>query len=158
MAEPLRILMLCLGNICRSPLAEGALRAQLQAAGLEHRLEVDSAGIGGWHVGQPPDPRAIACAARHGVEIGGLRARRLSAADFFRFDHLLCADAGNVDAARFRAPDARVRARVRLLADYALGASDEVPDPYHGDDADFERVWNMLERMACAIVAKVAFG
>ncbi|WP_309297128.1 low molecular weight protein-tyrosine-phosphatase, partial [Enterobacter hormaechei] len=89
---PMKLLVVCLGNICRSPMAEGALRARLDASPLAGRVQVDSAGTGDWHVGEPPDRRAIACAAGHGVDISGLRARQLHAADFDRFDWILCAD------------------------------------------------------------------
>lgn len=101
----MKLLVVCLGNICRSPMAEGALRARLDASPLAGRVQVDSAGTGDWHVGEPPDRRAIACAAGHGVDIGGLRARQLHAADFDRFDWILCADEANLrDAGRLVAP------------------------------------------------------
>lgn len=158
MAEPLRILMICLGNICRSPMAEGALRARVEAAGLQRRVEVDSVGTGGWHAGNPPDPRAIACAARNGVDIGMLRARQLNAADFSHYDHLLCADADNLADVLARAPDAQSRKRVQLLSDFASAANAPVPDPYYGDDSDFDHAWSMVDGMAEAIVGRIADG
>lgn len=100
----MKLLVVCLGNICRSPMAEGALRARLEASPLAGRVQVDSAGTGDWHVGEPPDRRAIACAAGHGVDIGGLRARQLQAADFDRFDWILCADEANLRDAGRRSP------------------------------------------------------
>ncbi|KAG1181437.1 hypothetical protein G6F35_015904 [Rhizopus arrhizus] len=104
----MKLLVVCLGNICRSPMAEGALRARLDASPLAGRVQVDSAGTGDWHVGEPPDRRAIACAAGHGVDIGGLRARQLQAVDFDRFDWILCADEANLrDAGRLAAPAQR---------------------------------------------------
>lgn len=92
----MRVLIVCLGNICRSPMGEGALRARLDEARLSRRIEVDSAGTGDWHAGDPPDPRAIRCARGHGVDISGLRARQVRGADFEHFDWLLCADGSNL--------------------------------------------------------------
>ena len=157
MAEPLRVLVVCLGNICRSPMAEGALRARIEAARLGHRITVDSVGTGGWHVGEPPDPRSIATAARHGVDISGLRARKLHARDYRDFDRLLCADLDNLAEVRRRAPDAAAAARASLLLDWAGQGSDaEVPDPYTGGDHDFEQVWALVDDAARAIVDRVA--
>src|SRR5690606_39811332 len=113
-----RSLVVCLGNICRSPMAEGALRARLREAGFDDRVEVDSAGTGDWHVGQPPDLRAIATAHRHGVDIGGLRARQLDRADFEDFDWLLCADDTNLRDVRALAPRSG-RARSALFMEWA---------------------------------------
>ena len=153
MSRPVRLLMLCLGNICRSPMAEGAFRARLQAAGLDHEVEVDSAGIGPWHAGQPPDPRAITCARGHGVDIADQRARQLTAADFHHFDWILAADQDNLHALQRRRPrDAN--ARTVLLLPWAMPDDDlaAVPDPYTGDADDFERVWGMVDRAAQAAV------
>ncbi len=156
MAEPLRLLVVCLGNICRSPLAEGVLRQRIAEAGLERRILVDSAGTGGWHAGEPPDRRSIANAARHGVDISGLRARKLRAADYREFHWLLCADRDNLADVRSRAP-ADASARSALLLDWAgLGQGAEVPDPYTGGPDDFEQVWQLVDRAARAIVAGVA--
>ena len=154
MAEPLRLLFVCLGNICRSPLAEGALRARLHAAGLAHRYTLDSAGLGSWHAGAPPDPRTISVAARHGVDIAELRARQLRPADYSEFDWLLCADRDNLRAVRTAAP-ADARAQTALLLQWAgQGEDAEIPDPYTGTDADFERVWALVDAAAAAIVAR----
>ncbi len=148
-----RRLRVCLGNICRSPMAEGALRARLQAAGLADAVLVDSAGLGDWHVGAPPDPRAIACAARHGVDISGQRARRLGMPDHEAFDLLLCADAGVLRAVRAGAPaDARARSDL-LLAWSGVGAAGAgIPDPYAGTTTDFEHAWALADAAAVAIV------
>lgn len=156
MAEPLRLLVVCLGNICRSPLAEGVLRQRLQDAGLDHRIELDSAGTGSWHVGQPPDPRTIANAARHGVDLTLFRARQLHAADYHHFDWLLCADRSNLSDVRARAPGGAT-ARSALLLEWAgLGQGAEVPDPYTGGAEAFERVWILVDGAARAIVARLA--
>jgi len=152
MAEPQRLLVVCLGNICRSPMAEGALRARLLEAGL-HQVEVDSAGTGDWHVGQPPDSRAIATAHRHGVDIGGLRARQLSARDFDAFDWLLCADHANLRDVQSLAPPVG-RARSMLFMEWA-GLAGPIPDPYTGDESHFEQVWAQVDAAAQAAVARL---
>jgi protein-tyrosine phosphatase len=156
----MRLLVVCLGNICRSPMAEGALRARIQASSLGRRVEVDSAGTGGWHAGEPPDRRAIACARGHGVDIAGLRARQLKPADFHDFDLILCADADNLRNARAIAP-AGLEARAVLLLDWAgadlveRAGGAEVPDPYYGGPADFEQVWTLVDAAAQAVVDRL---
>jgi protein-tyrosine phosphatase len=155
MAEPLRLLMLCMGNICRSPMAEGALRARLQAAGLAGHVEIDSAGTGSWHAGDPPDPRAIETAAAHGVDIGMLRARCLLLEDFQRFDWILCADRDNLSRVRSHRPPAG-RARAMLLREWAgCGETDEVPDPYTGGAPEFEHAWSLVDDAARRIVERI---
>ena len=154
MAATQRLLMVCLGNICRSPMAEGALRARLQAAGLANVVDVDSAGLGDWHAGDPPDPRAITCALRHGVDIAGQRARRLRPADHDDFDLLLCADAEVLRAVQAGAPaNARAGSALLLAWSGAGGDGDEVPDPYTGTTTDFEHAWTLVDAAAAAIVA-----
>ena len=156
MAEPLRLLIVCLGNICRSPMAEGALRARIDEARLGHRIVMDSVGTGGWHAGEPPDRRSIATAARHGVDISGLRARKLHLRDYRDFDWLLCADRDNLADVRSRAP-ADATARSALLLDWAgQGTDAEVPDPYTGGSREFDQVWAMVEAAARAIVGRFA--
>jgi len=152
----IRLLVVCLGNICRSPLAEGALRARIAASPLAGRVEVDSAGTGGWHAGEPPDRRAIACARRHGVDISGLRARQIRPRDFHDFDWLLCADASNLrDVLRLAPPAARDR--VALLLDWAgVAPGGQVPDPYYGGEDQFEEVWRMVDAAARAAVERLA--
>jgi len=153
-----RLLVVCLGNICRSPLAEGALRARIEASPLAGRVQVDSAGTGGWHAGQAPDRRAIACARGHGVDIAGLRARQLRPRDFEDFDWLLCADADNLRDVRRLAPDA-ARGRAVLLLDWAgVQAAGEVPDPYYGAAVDFDHVWRLVDTAAQAVVARLSGG
>ena len=150
-----RLLMVCLGNICRSPMAEGALRARLQSAGLGKRLEVDSAGLGKWHAGQPPDRRAIKCAAGHGVDISDLRGRQITDADYTEFDVLLCADADVLYTVRAHAP-AIASAQTDLLLDWAgLGVNAQIPDPYTQDTAAFEHAWSLVDAAAQAIVHRL---
>jgi protein-tyrosine phosphatase len=133
------ILVVCLGNICRSPLAEGALRAAAARRGLE--LIVDSAGTGNWHAGEPPDARAIAAARRVGVDISGQRARQVTREDFHRFAEIVALDRSNLrDLRAIQPPDAT--ARLSLLLDYVPGREGQsVADPWYGDDADFDVTW-----------------
>ena len=150
-----RLLVVCLGNICRSPMAEGALRARIEAAGLGHRVEVDSAGLGNWHAGQPPDRRAIKCAAGHGVDISGLKARQITDADYTAFDVLLCADADVLYTVRAHAP-AGATAHTELLLDWSgLGANAQIPDPYTLNAAAFEHAWELVDGAAEAIVERL---
>ncbi|KRG47395.1 phosphotyrosine protein phosphatase [Stenotrophomonas panacihumi] len=151
----MRLLVLCLGNICRSPMGEGALRARLDDSPLAGAVEVDSAGTGGWHAGEPPDRRAIRCAAGHGVDISGLRARQLRRADFQAFDWILCADEANLRDARTLAP-AGLRERVVLWLPWAgIDDAREVPDPYTGGTAEFEAAWDLVNRAALATVERL---
>lgn len=150
------ILFLCLGNICRSPLAEGAARAAFAAAGIAARL--DSAGTGDWHVGHPPDRRAAAEARRRGTDISDLRARQLVVEDFYRFDLILAADATNLRDARALAP-ADATARVRLMLDLVPGRQGEsVTDPYYGADDGFAATWADVSAVAAALVAETSKG
>ena len=152
-----RILMVCMGNICRSPTAEGVLRAQLQRAGLAGRVAVDSAGTIGSHAGEPPDPRAIAHAAARGYELAALRARAVVAEDFERFDWLLAMDEDNLSWLRKHAP-AGAEQRCAMLLPFA-GVQQEplvVPDPYYGSPAGFERVLDLLEGACERLVVRLA--
>ena len=133
------VLFVCLGNICRSPLAVGALRAEAQRLGTD--IEVDSAGTGDWHVGRPPDPRAVTVARRNGIDISTLRARQVCAGDFFRFDHVVALDAQNLADLRALQP-AGATARLSLLLDHVEGRTGQaVADPYYGEDAGFDAAW-----------------
>jgi protein-tyrosine phosphatase len=151
---PVSVLFVCLGNICRSPLAEGAFRAEAQRLGLD--VHTDSAGTGDWHVGHPPDGRAQAVAARHGVDIAHLRARQVTRADFDRFDHIVALDAQNFrDLRRIKPPGAR--AWVSLLLDHVPGREGEaVADPYYGDDGDFDAAWAEVSLAARALAGRIA--
>ena len=151
-----RLLFVCLGNICRSPAAEGVMRARAGAAGLA--VEIDSAGTGGWHAGEPPDRRMTAAAARRGVDLSGLRARQARPSDFSRFDLILAMDRGNfADLSRLRPPGAP--ARLELMLDQADGPRGrEVPDPYYGGPDGFERVLDMLEEAADGLVDRLRRG
>jgi protein-tyrosine phosphatase len=157
MSRPFSILMLCLGNICRSPTAEGVLRARLAEAGLDQKVRVDSAGTGSSHVGQAPDPRAIACAARHGIDLSGLRARRLTLEDYDEFDLILCADRSILHEARIRKPRT-AHAEVELLLEWAGVGKKDVPDPYYGGARDFEQAYRLIEQGVAGIVARLREG
>jgi low molecular weight protein-tyrosine phosphatase len=153
----LRVLMVCMGNICRSPIAEGVLRAKLQRAGLQAQVQVDSAGTHGYHSGEPPDPRAIGVAARHGVELGGLRARPVVSEDYTRFHWLLAMDEANLDWLRSRRP-AGAEPRIGLLMEHARRHADvrEVPDPYYGALAGFEHVLALVDDACDGLVERLA--
>lgn len=140
-----RILFVCLGNICRSPLAEGVFREHLRRARLTDHFAHDSAGTGHWHVGSPPDARAIECAKHHGIDISDLRARQLTPQDFLEFDSILGMDRENLQSLAARQPTHK-RAQVRLFRDFDPKGSGEVPDPYSGGPQHFERVFEMIER------------
>ena len=140
-----KVLFVCLGNICRSPTAEGIFRDLVERHGLDREIATDSAGTGNWHVGQPPDPRAQAEALKRGIDISGLRARQVRAADFQDVDHMIAMDRRNhaeLDALR----PAGARAQLKLLLEFApaLGWLD-VPDPYYGGAHGFARVIDMIE-------------
>lgn len=155
MTATVRVLFVCLGNICRSPMAEGVFRARVLAAGLGAQVVVDSAGTGPWHVGKPPDSRAIRLARQRGVELSELRARQVEPADLARFDFVLAMDRGNRDALLRMAVPAQ-RERIALFLSHAphTGFS-EVPDPYDGDDSDFEQVLDLVEAAADGLLLRV---
>ena len=149
----MRILFVCLGNICRSPTAEAVLRALAAREAPELGIEVDSAGTAGYHVGEPPDPRTRAAAARRGYDLEPLRARVVEAADFERFDMILAMDAENLRVLRRRAPKA-AHERLRLLLEFAPQAQHtEVPDPYYGGPNGFEHVLDLIEEAVRGLLA-----
>ena len=151
---PFRILVVCLGNICRSPTAEAALREALAEAGLQGCVQVDSAGTGDWHLGHPPDPRMVAAAAARGLTVEG-RARRVRADELGSFDLVLAADRGNLRDLRALADGCVDEDRMRLLRVYDPAAGDEidVPDPYGGDAGLFDDVVAICRRAAAGVVA-----
>ena len=149
----MRILAVCLGNICRSPLAHGILRRESERRGLG--WTIDSAGTGAYHVGEGPDPRSVAEARRRGIDISGQRARQLVPEDFERFDHVLVMDASNYQDARRLARTAAERDKVELIMNYAdPGRNGQVPDPYWDDDG-FAGVYDMLARAVEGFVERV---
>ena len=148
----MRLLFVCLGNICRSPSAEGTMRALLEQAGLGGQVQVDSAGTGSWHVGEPPDMRATIAARARGIELRGA-AREVTRGDFDDFDLVLAMDRSNMRALRRLAPSEEARQKVRLLREFdpaSAGAADlDVPDPYYGAAGGFDEVLDLVQA-ACA--------
>lgn len=142
--ETIGVVFVCLGNICRSPLAEGVFRAEVGRRGITNRFRIDSCGTGGWHVGEGPDPRSVEVAARHGVDIAAQRSRKLAPTDYTDFDWLVAMDRHNArDLAASRAPGATCR--IVQFMDYVdppQGA--DVPDPYYGGPGGFDHVYELL--------------
>ena len=140
-----RILFVCLGNICRSPMAEGVFRKIAEERGLIPPLEVASAGTGSWHVGDPPDARAVAAAHSRGVDISRQRARQVHVDDFDRFDLLIAMDEANVETLRRAAPKHH-HGKIKLFLEFADGAgASEVPDPYYGGTDGFGHALDLIE-------------
>lgn len=137
-----RILFVCLGNICRSPAAEGVLRARARERGM--KITIDSAGTGAWHVGDPPDARMIKEAGKRGYDIGHQRARKVDLSDFYEFDYLLAMDLSNHTDLLNLAPPNR-ECDIRLFLDFADCEERETPDPYYGGDDGFTRVLDLIE-------------
>lgn len=150
--RPIQVLFVCMGNICRSPMAEAVFRHQVAAAGLADRFVIDSAGTGGWHVGELPHRGTLAVLAQHQVDAGGQRARQLTPADLSTFDYVVAMDRENLgDMAAFHR---EAHSRARLLLDYApdLGTR-EVPDPYY--NGGFERVYRLVEAGCAGLLAHI---
>ena len=151
-----RVLFVCMGNICRSPMAEAVFRSLAQREWPDLAVAADSAGTHDYHLGHAPDTRAQRVARAHGIDMSGLRARQLLAEDFDRFDWLLVMDLQNRNAALELAPPTR-RDRLRLLLDYAPHlALREIPDPYYGELPDFERVFDLTEQAARGLLQSLA--
>ncbi|WP_133649410.1 low molecular weight protein-tyrosine-phosphatase [Paraburkholderia flava] len=156
--KSIAICFVCLGNICRSPSAEGVMRYQLAEAKLADRIEVDSAGTGNWHIGEAPDERAQRAAGQRGYDLSALRGRQIAAADFERFDLLIAMDDANVAALRAVCPPAQ-RDKIRLLMEFVpetdrrWAGSREVTDPYFGGAAGFEQVLDQCEAACRGLVA-----
>ncbi|HEY5287569.1 MAG TPA: low molecular weight protein-tyrosine-phosphatase [Solirubrobacteraceae bacterium] len=157
----MRILFVCLGNICRSPTAEGVMRALVAEAGLQQEIELDSAGTGAWHVGEPPDARATAAAAARDIVLEGA-ARQVRAKNFERFDLILAMDGSNLHALRQLAPDADAREKVRLLREFDPASADQhdldVPDPYYDSQRGFEIVLDQVQAACEGLLERLASG
>lgn len=151
----MKILFVCTGNICRSPTAEAVFRQRVAAAGLEGRIDCDSAGIQGYHIGEHPDPRTVKAALKRGVEMGHLVARRVQKEDFDSFDVILAADEGHLHHL-LRDKPANSKAEVALYLEYAgVTHCREVPDPYYDGAAAFEQVLDLIEEASGNILAKL---
>jgi len=151
----MRILFVCMGNICRSPTAEGVFRRLAQERAPHLALEIDSAGTHDYHVGEPPDSRAVAAAARRGIDLRSLRARQVSDEDFERFDLILAMDRLNHTMLVERAP-VEVHERIRLFMEFAGdNEREDVPDPYYGGPLGFEQVLDLAEEAAAGLLDEV---
>jgi protein-tyrosine phosphatase len=149
------VLFVCTGNICRSPTAEGIFRKLVADAGLSETIFADSAGTHGYHIGEPPDPRAQASAAARGYDLSALLARRVERADFERFDFVVAMDRGHFTILS-RLAEASAAHKVKLMMSYARAFKErDVPDPYYGGPQDFERVLDMLEDAARGLLEAI---
>jgi protein-tyrosine phosphatase len=146
-----RVLFVCLGNICRSPTAEGVMRRLVREHGLEDEIEIDSAGTGGWHVDAPPDARATEAAARRGTTLEGAARRFDPLRDFHRFDMIVAMDAENRRDLLALAPDEAASSKVRMF----LAGDRDVPDPYYGGEDGFEEVLDLVEDAARALLSEL---
>jgi protein-tyrosine phosphatase len=152
---PIRILFVCLGNICRSPAAEAAFLHLVNEAGRDAEFVVDSAGTGGWHVGERADRRMRDAGRRRGMEVTSI-ARQVTREDFDRFDHIFAMDAANLNALRRLAP-AKHHGKIRLYRELdPEGTSEDVPDPYYGDDAGFDEVLDIVTRTGQALLQELS--
>lgn len=142
--EKKSVLFVCMGNICRSPTAEGVFRHFVKEAGLEDEIDVDSAGTHAYHVGEAPDRRAMAAAERRGVSLAEIQARRVADSDFEKFDYIIAMDEDNQSRLLDQAPEEH-RSKVTLFLSHTAGEETEVPDPYYGGAAGFERVLDLVE-------------
>ncbi|MBK1633711.1 phosphotyrosine protein phosphatase [Thiohalocapsa halophila] len=152
-----KVLFVCMGNICRSPTAQGVFRKLVEEAGLAEVIEIDSAGTHAYHLGEPPDPRARETALRRGIDLADLRARRAVAEDFELYDYVLAMDQDNYHALSGICPPGRgLERRLALLMDYAPQARmREVPDPYYGATGGFESVFDMVEEAAAGLLEEI---
>lgn len=159
--RPTRVLFVCLGNICRSPTAEGVMRALVSDAGMQDSIQLESAGTGAWHVGSPPDPRASEAASARGVELEG-HARQVRREDFEMFDLLLAMDRENVRELRRQAQGDEERAKVRLLREFdpaSAGSGDlDVPDPYYGAEGGFDEVFELVHAACAGLLEQIRTG
>jgi len=152
---PARVLLVCTGNICRSPTAEGVFRHWVASAGLEQKIFVDSAGTHDYHVGHPPDRRAQSAAAQRGYDIASLRARQVTGQDFLEFDYILAMDLDNLSCLKQIAP-AQHLGKLGLFMEYASAwKGEEVPDPYYGGAQGFELVLDMAEDAAQGLLQQI---
>ena len=151
--QTVKVLFVCLGNICRSPTAEGVFSSLLHKQGHSHWIKTDSAGTHAYHVGASPDKRAQIAARRRGVDISGLRGRKVSTSDFQSFDYILAMDYENLNNLLAVCPD-QYRHKVQLFLSFARNSQgiEEVPDPYYGGDAGFEKVLDLVEDAAAGLL------
>lgn len=147
--------MVCMGNICRSPMAEGIFRREIAKAGLQDQVSIDSAGTHSYHIGEPPDSRAQSAISRRGVDISGLRGRQVADADFDAFDFILAMDEGNLGILKHNAPS-HAHGKIRLLLSYSSKyPNQEVPDPYYGGASGFENNLDMIEDAVQGVIEEI---
>jgi protein-tyrosine phosphatase len=155
MKQKVRVLFVCMGNICRSPTAHGVFRSLVDNAGLSHGIEIDSAGTHAYHVGNSPDRRAVATAANRGIDLTDLEARRVEAEDFELFDYVIAMDQDNFLSLSEICPDEHIE-KIHLFMDFAPQMrTREVPDPYYGGKAGFERVFDLVDAASEALLEDI---
>ncbi|MGI9406377.1 MAG: low molecular weight protein-tyrosine-phosphatase [Hyphomicrobiaceae bacterium] len=155
-----RVLFVCLGNICRSPMAEGVFRERVASAGLSSRITIDSAGTGAWHVGNPPDPRGQAASTDRGIDISSQRARQVDQADFSKFDYVIAMDGSNLDTLKRLAPR-NARSQLHLFLEFVPSSvtntvDRDVPDPYYSGPDGFETVLDLIEAASAGLLAHIS--
>jgi protein-tyrosine phosphatase len=155
MADVTRVLFVCMGNICRSPTAEGVFRNRVEKAGMQERIHIDSAGTHDYHVGDPPDPRSCAAAMRRGYDLSALRARQVRREDFVDFDYVLPMDEVNFRHLERLCPEAQ-RSKLRMFVSFSGQDVDGVPDPYYGGAQGFDRVLDLIEDAADGLLKEIA--
>jgi len=153
-SEKTRVLFVCLGNICRSPIAEGAFQARVDAQDLSDTFYIDSAGTGGYHVGEGPDPRSVEIAQKHGVDIGQQRSRQLTPGDLDTFDYVVAMDSSNFRNIN-RLSRHTPKAQVSLMLDETGGVQRDVPDPYYGGRQGFSNVWDMVDAACSKLLERI---
>ncbi len=154
--EQKKILFVCTGNICRSPMAESVARTLAEKQGLARRFEFDSAGTQGYHAGAPPDPRAVAAAARRGYDLNRLRARQVAKQDFFYFDHVLAMDSEHLKILQRLCPPEHAQKLGLFLSYVDSPHENEVPDPYYGGPEGFEMVLTLVEQAATQMIRRLS--
>ncbi len=153
-SPPIKVLFVCLGNICRSPSAQGVFETMVADAGLADSIAVDSSGTGNWHVGQPPDSRATTAAGWRGYALDHLRARQVHSGDFEQFHYIVAMDKQNLSELKTLCPE-NFSGELTLLLDYADTALEEVPDPYYGEDDGFEQMLDLIERASTKLLEDI---
>lgn len=150
-----KVLFVCMGNICRSPLAHGLFEHRVEEAGLSKAISIDSAGTHAYHVGNTPDPRSQQTAKRHGIDLSAQRARQVRESDFEQFDYVIAMDRDNHAILSAQCP-AEHRHKLKLFLEFAPQLSEtEVPDPYYGGDSGFEHVYQLIDAAADGLMADI---
>ena len=154
MKKPIHVLFVCLGNICRSPLAEGAFREHVNSRRLHSHFVIDSAGTGGYHAGEAPDPRSIKIAETMGIDISRQSSRKLKRTDFDEFDYIIAMDRSNLRDIKAR-QSAHSNSRISLMLDELERKGQDVPDPYYGGSDGFRHVWELVDEATNALLERI---